>query len=203
MISLSSKTTNAPSWYAMRVYMNKVPFCRDVFNKYNDALLAGKEPDDGFPRDLLGKAMEYYAPFYIDTFTNGRGKRVEIERPLIPSLFFVKGSRRQAMGIEREMMGRARLYRHLTGDRMPVEIPLRQMQMFMMATSGDRDGLEFFEDGAFSWQKGERVRVVDGKFKGLEGEIKRIHGDHRLVVAVEGICAVATAYIPRCFLEKI
>ena len=77
------------------------------------------------------------------------------------------------------------------------------MKMFMMVTSGGREGLEFFEDGAFSWQKGERVRVIDGKFKGLEGEIKRIKGDHRLVVAVEGVCAVATAYIPRCFLEKI
>jgi TonB-dependent SusC/RagA subfamily outer membrane receptor len=52
-------------------------------------------------------------------------------------------------------------------------------------------------------KKGERVRVIDGRFKGLEGEIKRINGDHRLIVTIEGICAVATTYIPRCFLEKI
>lgn len=77
------------------------------------------------------------------------------------------------------------------------------MQMFMMVSSGDQEGLEYFEDGAFNWKKGERVRVIDGRFKGLEGEIKRINGDHRLIVTIEGICAVATTYIPRCFLEKI
>ena len=201
--SLSIQTTNDTSWYAMRVFMNKVLFCRDIFNRYNDALRTGEEPGADIPDDLMGEAMEYFAPFYVDTFTNAKGKRVEVERPLIPSLFFMRGSLRQALGMEREMMGRARLYRHRTGGRQPVQIPLRQMQMFMMVTSGDREGLEFFEDGAFNWQKGERVRVIDGKFKGLEGEIKRIKGDHRLVVAVEGVCAVATAYIPRCFLEKI
>ena len=67
----------------------------------------------------------------------------------------------------------------------------------------DQEGLEYFEDGAFNWKKGERVRVIDGRFKGLEGEIKRINGDHRLIVSIDGVCAVATTYIPRCFLEKI
>lgn len=201
--SLSNQTTNDTSWYAMRVFMNKVPFCRDMFNIFNDVLLGVQDPKDDFPKDLMGEAMEYFAPFYIDTFTNARGKRVEVEKPLVPSLFFMRSNKRQAEGFEHELLGRARLYRWRTDDRQPVQIPLKQMQMFMMVTSGDRDGLEFFEDGAFSWQKGERVRVIDGKFKGLEGEIKRIKGDHRLVVAVEGVCAVATAYIPRCFLERI
>lgn len=201
--NLSSQTTDVTSWYAMRVFMNKVPFCRDMFNIFNNVLLGVQDPRDDFPEDLMGEAMEYFAPFYIDTFTNAKGKRVEVERPLVPSLFFMKCSKRQAFGLEREMMGRARLYRRHTAGRQPIKIPPGQMKMFMMVTSGGREGLEFFEDGAFNWQKGERVRVIDGKFKGLEGEIKRIKGDHRLVVAVEGVCAVATAYIPRCFLEKI
>ena len=201
--SLSVQPTNGTSWYAMRVFMNKVPFCRDMFNIFNNVLLGIQAPKDDFPKDLQGEAMEYFAPFYIDTFTNAKGKRVEVERPLVPSLFFMRSNKRQAEGFERELMGTARLYRRHTYGRQPIQIPLKQMQMFMMVTSGGREGLEFFEDGAFSWQKGERVRVIDGKFKGLEGEIKRIKGDHRLVVAVEGVCAVATAYIPRCFLERI
>ena len=31
----------------------------------------------------------------------------------------------------------------------------------------------------------------------------RIKGNRRLIVAIQGVCAVATAYIPQCFLRKI
>jgi transcription antitermination factor NusG len=50
---------------------------------------------------------------------------------------------------------------------------------------------------------GDEVRVTGGPFKGAEGYIKRIRGNRRLVVALEGIIAVATTYIPGRFLEKM
>jgi len=47
------------------------------------------------------------------------------------------------------------------------------------------------------------VRVIDGKFKGAEGYICRIKKNSRLVVAIQGVCAVATSYIPQSFIQKI
>lgn len=198
------ESIESSSWFAMRVFMNKVSVCRDLFNIYNNVLSGVNPMDAHFPKDMQGDVMEYYAPFYLDTYTNVKGRQVDVEKPLIPSLFFMRSNERQAECLERSLQGRAHLYRQRKNNRMlPVEIPLKQMQMFMMVTSGDQEGLEYFQDGAYDWQKGERVRVIDGRFKGLEGEIKRIRGDHRLVVTVEGVCAVATTYIPRCFLEKL
>lgn len=198
------ESIESSSWFAMRVFMNKVSVCRDLFNIYNNVLSGVNPMDAHFPKDMQGDVMEYYAPFYLDTYTNVKGHQVDVEKPLIPSLFFMRSNERQAECLERNLQGRAHLYRQRKNNRMlPVEIPLKQMQMFMMVTSGDQEGLEYFQDGAFDWQKGERVRVIDGRFKGLEGEIKRIRGDHRLVVTVEGVCAVATTYIPRCLLEKL
>lgn len=200
----AQQAKEAPRWYAMRVFMNKVSVCRDLFNIYNNVLLGLNEPDKNFPDEMRGEVMQYYAPFHKDVFVNSRGKRVTIEKPIIPSLFFMRSSLKQAECLEENLQGRARLYRKMREfNQEPISIPLKQMQMFMMVSSGDQEGLDYFEDGAFSWQKGERVRVIDGRFKGLVGEIKRINGDHRLVVAVEGICCVATSYIPRCFLEKL
>ncbi len=184
--------------------MNKLPLCRDLFNINNDILKGVSEPPKGFSPKMMGEPMDYYAPMITESRINARGKKVSVTKPLIPSLFFMRSNRPQAECLEKEFTGFARLYRHIKDNKLlPVEIPLRQMQMFMMVSSGDQEGLDYFEDGAFNWQKGERVRVIDGKFKGLEGEIKRIKGDHRLVVALEGICAVATTYIPRCFLQKL
>lgn len=188
----------------MRVFMNKVPLCRDLFNIYNGVLTGVSEPPKDFSPKMMGDPMDCYAPMVTESHINAKGKKVSVTKPLIPSLFFMRSNRPQAECLEKELKGCARLYRHIKDNKLlPVEIPLRQMQMFMMVSSGDQEGLDYFEDGAFNWQKGERVRVIDGRFKGLEGEIKRIKGDHRLVVALEGICAVATTYIPRCFLQKI
>ena len=40
-------------------------------------------------------------------------------------------------------------------------------------------------------------------FAGAEGQIVRVKGNRRLIVYLTGICAIATSYIPQCFLEKL
>ena len=192
------------SWFAMRVYMNKVARCRDVFNINNNVLLGLNDPSSYFPEEMKGEPMEYYAPFVHESHVNNHGKEIFTEKPFVPSLFFFRSSMQQAECLEGQLRSTASLYRHLKeGVSRPMAIPLVQMQMFIKATQYADEHVDIYEDGAFKLKKGVRVRVIGGKFEGLEGEIKRINGDHRLIVAVEGVCTVATAYIPRAYLEKI
>ena len=143
-LSIQAGTLGEPakteaSWYAMRVYMNKVALCRDQFNLFNNVL---KDPDqmiNTFPEDMMGDVMEYYAPFVKERLVNSQGKKIVVERPLIPSLFFMRSNKLQALCLERELRGKARLYRQLVDfDPQPIAIPVRQMQMFMMVSSGDQ-----------------------------------------------------------------
>ena len=53
------------------------------------------------------------------------------------------------------------------------------------------------------FKSGDLVRIVDGKFKGVAGRVARVCGQQRVVVEVEGLCLVATAYVPSAFLERI
>ena len=62
----------------------------------------------------------------------------------------------------------------------PIRIPDKEMGIFMLVSSSGEQGLEYFSD-----------------------DICRIKGNHRLIVAIQGVCAVATSYIPQCFLQKI
>ena len=48
-----------------------------------------------------------------------------------------------------------------------------------------------------------RVRVTEGKFKGVTGIVARIHGQQRVAVVIEGVLAVATAYVPSAFLQRL
>lgn len=48
----------------------------------------------------------------------------------------------------------------------------------------------------------EGVRVIKGAFEGVEGRVARVTGQQRVVITLEGLCIVATAYIPSAFLTK-
>lgn len=85
----------------------------------------------------------------------------------------------------------------------PAIISDPEMDAFMLVTSTDDPGLEYLSDAPEEFRRGDRVRVTEGVFKGAEGYIRRIKGNRRLIVSIEGVVAVATTYIPGSFLEKI
>lgn len=47
------------------------------------------------------------------------------------------------------------------------------------------------------------VRIVDGDFAGVVGRVARIAGQQRVAVEINGLCIVATAYIPKSFICRI
>ena len=50
-------------------------------------------------------------------------------------------------------------------------------------------------------REGQRVRVTDGPFKGVEGIVLRIRRSRRVVIELPGLLAVATNYVDPRFLE--
>ena len=82
------------------------------------------------------------------------------------------------------------------------EIPDREMEVFRFVVTAGHDGLEVLGDDRPEYHVGERVVVTDGPFKGAEGYIKRIKRDRRLIVSINGVGAVATAYIHPSLLRK-
>ncbi len=99
------------------------------------------------------------------------------------------------------MSGKAMFYP--SPDGAPARIPPSEMAIFRLVTSSGESGLEYLSDNQGRYTVGQRVRVLQGPFKGAEGHICRIRGNRRLVVSINGICAVATSYVPACFLQKL
>lgn len=52
-------------------------------------------------------------------------------------------------------------------------------------------------------KKGDRVRITDGIFKEVEREFVRVKRDRRIIVAVQGVIAVATAFAYSSLIEMI
>ena len=164
-------------WFALRVYRNLV---------------------NPIMERCLRAGMETYRPMRMTEYFTDGGTEYR-EEPLVGNLFFVKTEVNQVIALCRESQNRASVYCR-PGTLAPAPIADAVMEMFMLAV---KVGAHKIETVDFPLDKGDRVRVVDGMFKGAEGYIRRIHGTKRFVVAIEGVVAVAVTHIPRQFLEKI
>ena len=65
-----------------------------------------------------------------------------------------------------------------------IVVPDREMNNFIRAT-------QYLEYTDFIDKEGKKVKIIDGDFAGVEGEIKRIRKDRVVVVCIRGIAAVA------------
>lgn len=164
-------------WYAFRVYGGRT---------------------DSVARDAERRGYESYIPMHI-VERNVFGRKLRCQRPLVASLIFVRADRDYVDEVQRNPMNGASVYR-LPGSDEPTPIPDSEMSLFRRVTEIGADNLEIVDEGLAI---GERVRVTDGVFKGCEGCMARVRGAKRLIVAIEGVAAVATSYIPKEFLEKI
>ena len=79
-------------------------------------------------------------------------------------------------------------------------VPDKQMNDFMFLLDFSKEMVEVVNENL---KKGDKVRVIKGDFAGIEGELIRVKGHKRVVVRLEGVVSLATAYIPGSFLEKI
>ena len=82
-------------------------------------------------------------------------------------------------------------------------VPDREMENFIRVASVTDGRVFYIENLDFAGRPGQRVKVVDGDFAGVEGTIKRIKKNKHVVVQIEGLAAVAIAFLPSAFLMPI
>ena len=152
---------------------------------------------------LKSMYIETYLPCEDTLVVKADGRKKHRRKPIVNSLLFFRSTLLQALEVRKALCDEALLYLRKEGYKeIPYIISEHEMNVFMLVTSAGEKGLEPV-DLKTDFTRGEHVRVIDGKFKGAEGYIFRVKKTKKLIVAISGICAVATTYIPREFLVKI
>ena len=146
--------------------------------------------------DSMG--IENFIPFQqIARKIHGVDKLIEV--PVIPNLVFIHTTFKSCMSLIQEYAFDMRYLRDReTGNFLIV--PDKQMNDFMFLLDFSKEMVEVVNENV---KKGDKVRVIKGDFAGIEGELIRVKGHKRVVVRLEGVVSLATAYIPGSFLEKI
>lgn len=85
----------------------------------------------------------------------------------------------------------------------PLIVPDDQMECFRIICQADADDIVVSTDKIEKFQKGQTVRIIEGKFKGVVGTVARYQGQQRVGIVIDGLLTLATAYVPTTFLKRI
>ena len=152
----------------------------------------------------------YVAMKYAKKMKNGNVKRTKV--PMIPNIVFVYCTRETLNTVVKKPSPPSeivKLYLNKTappesnGLHPPVEVNPPIMSNFIKATLIDNKHTMMVNPNQCHFKGGDKVRVIDGEFKGVVGRVARVSGQQRVIIEIDNVGLLATAYIPSACLEII
>lgn len=139
-----------------------------------------------------------------------KGKKTIVDVSRIPNIFFVYGTEDEVKtyAFDNVNLPFLRFYyeSHHEGIKIikqPLVVPDRQIQSLRILCQAEAEDIRFVPDGMVQkFKEGDTVIITEGEFKGIEGQVARWHGQQRVAIIIEGLCVIATAYVPSAYLEK-
>lgn len=160
---------------------------------------------------LRAKNVETYLPMHY-VIKEIDGKRKLIHEPLLPNIIFARMTRQKTHDFVKEPASTAKWLKYYTdktkpverstGKNPPVTIPDNEMINFIRLTSVNSEHIMVLPPERCHFKSGDLVRIIKGAFTGIIGRVARAAGQQRVVVEIEGLCNIATAYIPNDFMQK-
>ena len=162
---------------------------------------------------VVHENIEVYMPLrYLIRDVDGHNRRVLV--PLLPNLLFVYADPVTIDGIIKLVNSKPNTKNYITyyynhfhigndGKNPPLTVPYNAMMNFIRLTSINNEHIRLVHPDQCHYRSGDIVRIIDGEFCGITGRVARVAGQQRVVVALEGVCLVTTAYIPSGFIEKV
>lgn len=140
-----------------------------------------------------------------------KGHKTIVDVSRIPNIFFVYGTEDEVKtyAFDNVHLPFLRFYyeSHHEGGKIikePLIVPDRQIKSLQILCKAEAEDIRFVPDKMIpKFQEGEFVVITQGEFKGIEGKVARWHGQQRVAIIIEGLCVIATAYIPSAYLEKL
>ena len=158
---------------------------------------------------MVDKNVEAYYPTITTVKVIGR-KKVSVEESRLPNMFFARGTEEKIKSFVYDNVNLPYLrfyYRHFhfgnKVEKEPLIVPDGQIESLRIICKAESDDIIVSTGDVPKFQKGQTVRIIDGKFKGVVGTVARYQGQQRVGIVINGLLTVATAYIPSAFLEEI
>lgn len=152
-ISQLAKRTDEPQWFVLKV-SRKESQATVIFEK------AG---------------LRTYNPVAL-TDTTIQGKKVIVERPLIPNTIFVHAPFTDVNAIKNVHPFITYCYKKDEGKYTILKVPTQEMERFIDSSTKMKNDITYFRPEEVALKEGDRVRIVGGVFDGYEGTLLKAKG---------------------------
>lgn len=82
-------------------------------------------------------------------------------------------------------------------------VPEKQMEHFMRVINEANEQVIMLENMEFACKPGQKVKIMKGLFEGVEGILKSIKKHLCVVIAIQGVMAVAITNVPKKYIQRI
>ena len=184
-------TNNVPSatkhWYAMRTTYGREHKAYDV---------------------IVSNGGTAFLPLIKqEKVINGKKSIIDVSR--IPNIFFVYGTEDEVktFAFDNVHLPFLRFYyeSHHEGVKIikePLIVPDQQIQSLRILCQAEAEDIRLVPDEMIQkFKEGDSVLIIEGEFKGIVGKVARWHGQQRVAIIIDGLCVIATAYVPSAYLE--
>lgn len=162
-----------------------------------------------YRRELLAKKIldeehvESFIPMQYRLSKYKQNKRELV--PVIYGLIFVHTTLPEMRRIKKERGTDFLQYMIDRRSKEKIIVPEEQMRRFIAVAGTYNESLLYFQPDELNLAKGTRVRVIGGEFEGQEGVFIKVKGarDRRVVIAIQGVIAVAMATIHPDLIEVV
>lgn len=158
---------------------------------------------------LVAKGVTAFYPT-IRRIKEVRGQRKLVVESRIPNIFFAQATEEEMQRYVYDNVNLPYLrfyYRHYHEgsriEKVPLIVPDREMESLKIICESEADDILMIPEEVTKFKTGQLVRVTEGKFKGVIGRVARYQGQQRVAVTIEDSLTIATAYLPKAFLQYI
>ncbi len=156
------------------------------------------------------KVKEYLDKEHIESFIPMRyvekecqGKKTRQLVPAIHNLLFIHTCRKKIEEFKRFSLLSSKIRYIMDNNHVPTIVPDKQMMDFIAVAGTLNEHTMYVDPLEIHLKKGERVRVNGGIWEGVVGKFVRIKRGLRVVIAIEGVAAVATASLHPSLVDSI
>ena len=131
------------------------------------------------------------------------GRKERVLQPVVRNLLFVHAAPSELQHVKQSLP----YLQYITDTRnhQKIIVPDDQMRRFIAVAGTYDEQLLYFKPEELNLAKGTKVRILGGDFEGQEGIFLKVKGarDRRVVVAIQGVIAVAMATIHPDLIEPM
>ena len=182
------RAKNTPHWYALRTTYGREKKAYDY---------------------LVSNNVKAFYPT-IKTVKNVEGQRTAVEESRLPNIFFAYGKEDEIKSFVYDNVNLPYLrfyYRHIhKGARIskePLIVPDYQIEGLKIICASQAEDIILELSEIKQFKVGQKVRIIDGIFKGVVGKVARYRGQQRVAIVIDGLLTIASAYVPSAFIEII